>query len=72
MKEDGTFPVNNPNWFLQQEALATLFPGGYEQFAELFSGSMGGGGGGGVGNKGQAQIEGTAEKAKEEEKPEEV
>ena len=56
LKQDGsgTWPPANPNWFKQQDLMASLGP---------FMGSMGGGGGGGA----PAQAEAAAEKVEEKE-----
>ena len=55
---------------MQQEALAKMFPGGYDQFAELFAGSLGGTGGSG-GNV-PAKSSSDEKEAPEEEKVVEV
>jgi len=45
----GSWPPANPNWFLQQEAIAKLWPAGQQGFAQLFGGAAFGAGGGAVG-----------------------
>jgi large subunit ribosomal protein L7/L12 len=42
----GSWPPANPNWFLQQEAIAKLWPAGQQGFAQLFGGAAFGSGGG--------------------------
>ena len=51
-------PVN-PNWFLQQESLSKMWPGGIDDFAKLFNSLtavLGGGSAMPVGSGGQAQV----------------
>lgn len=63
------WPPANPNWFLQQEAIAKLWPAGQQGFAQLFgSGVLGGSGG--APQQGQA-APAEAAKPKVEEKPKE-
>ena len=66
--EDGRYPVADATWFMQQEKLAEMWPGGIKEFAALFQNMKGSGGdgagAGGTGSSGNAG--GAAEKAAEE------
>lgn len=66
--ENGTYPPVNPNWVLQQEAIAKLWPQGQVGLSVLFSGIVGGGSGAGAGS-GASAAANTAAAAVTEEKP---
>jgi hypothetical protein len=60
----------NPNWFLQQESLSKMWPGGIDEFAKIFNSLtavLGGGSpmgvGGAAGGQAQAKTEEKATKA---------
>jgi len=65
----GSWPPANPNWFLQQEAIAKLWPAGQQGFAQLFGGAAFGAGGGAPGG---APAQQAAAAPKEEVKEEKV
>jgi len=63
----GSWPPANPNWFMQQEAIAKLWPAGQQGFAQLFGGAaFGAGGPAGGGAAAQQEAPKEAEKPKEE------
>jgi len=64
----GSWPPANPNWFLQQEAIAKLWPAGQQGFAQLFGGAAFGAGGGVATGApaGQAAAAAPVEEVKEE------
>ncbi|KRW98850.1 Ribosomal protein L7/L12, C-terminal/adaptor protein ClpS-like [Pseudocohnilembus persalinus] len=69
--ESGSWPPNNPNWFLQQEAIAKLWPTGQQGMSELFGNVFGGAVSAG-GAAAQQGAQGGAQEAKEEKKEEAV
>ncbi|KAL4429298.1 hypothetical protein ABPG74_002284 [Tetrahymena malaccensis] len=66
--ENGSWPPANPNWFLQQEAIAKLWPAGQAGLSQLFGGMMGGGA---TGGSGAPQAAAAAAAAPAAEKPKE-